>query len=267
MVEASESTNSAESAFRQVAERSAPCKCCGSEAPIFGVVDFHKHCLERHGRVLPPSGIPIYYYRCVRCSFVFATAFDRFGSSDFRRHIYNDDYAFVDPEYAFERPRSCAAMLCGLFGHERPGSILDYGCGTGRLVEFLRANGFPNVQGYDPFVEAFSAKPAEKFECVVSFETIEHSPDPGRTIADMSGFVADEGLVLFSTVLQPPDFGEQGLSWWYVAPRNGHVSIHTRESLAALAAAQGLRFGSLGETLHVFVRRIPEFAKRFLVER
>ena len=28
--------------------------------------------------------------------------------------------------------------------------------------------------------------------------------------------LADPGLVLFSTLLQPPDIAQRGVSWWYV---------------------------------------------------
>lgn len=252
---------------QRVAEPNAACKCCGAESPLFGVVDFHKNCEEAKGKSLALSGIPIYYYRCPRCSFLFANAFDAFGADDFMRHIYNDGYASVDPDYAVARPRGSAALLGNLFRNEKPAAILDYGCGSGELVAVLKANGFPDVRGYDPFVEAFSVKPTERFDCVVSFETIEHSCDPKRTMADWNDLVSEGGLILFSTLLQPPDLEKHRLSWWYVGPRNGHVSLHTHASLAVLAAPYGLRLGSFNESLHVLYRRAPGFAKHFIVER
>lgn len=32
--------------------------------------------------------------------------------------------------------------------------------------------------------------------------------------------------------------------WWFIAPRNGHVSIHTPQNLRGLASAHGLRLVS-----------------------
>ena len=68
------------------------CKCCGAAAALFGVVDFSKNCRELDGFFLPVSGIPIYYYRCPDCDFIFTTFFDDFTDEDMKAHIYNDDY-------------------------------------------------------------------------------------------------------------------------------------------------------------------------------
>jgi hypothetical protein len=50
------------------------------------------------------------------------------------------------------------------------------------------------------------------------------------------------------------------LIWWYAAPRNGHISLFSRESLARLGAKQGLNFGSLIPDPHVFWRGAPAWA-------
>ncbi len=46
------------------------------------------------------------------------------------------------------------------------GSVLDYGCGYGRDVEFLRSKGF-DAEGYDPHY--FPQAPARKFDTIVCF--------------------------------------------------------------------------------------------------
>ena len=46
------------------------------------------------------------------------------------------------------------------------GSVLDYGCGYGRDVEFLRSRGF-DAQGYDPHY--FSEAPTRKFDTILCF--------------------------------------------------------------------------------------------------
>src|SRR5208282_3306140 len=113
----------------------APCKCCGAMASLFGAVDFEKNC-ER--RPLPASGVRIHYYGCPRCQFFFTTAFDQFTNEDFRRYIYNDEYVLVDPEYAGARPRRDFGVVNRLFWNAKPPTILDYGGGTGKLAELLR---------------------------------------------------------------------------------------------------------------------------------
>lgn len=46
------------------------------------------------------------------------------------------------------------------------GAVLDYGCGYGRDVEFLRSRGL-DAEGYDPYY--FPATPARKFDTIVCF--------------------------------------------------------------------------------------------------
>ncbi len=201
-------------AVQPVEATKATCKCCGAMAYSYGFVDFHDNCESRRRKVLDPSGVLIRYFRCPSCHFVFSTDFDGFTHDDFRRHIYNDDYVLVDPDYREERPRSNAATLCNLFPGARPERVLDYGGGEGLLAELLGAAGFPRVETYDPFVPRFAARPTGRFDCIACFEVLEHATDPAGVFAEMSELLADPGLVLFSTLLQPADMAFQGLSWW-----------------------------------------------------
>jgi SAM-dependent methyltransferase len=245
------------SGLQAICAEQAACKCCGATAFPYGVVDFRK--------VLDVSGVPIYYYRCPACRFLFTTAFDHFTTDDFLRHVYNEEYHLVDPDYREERSRANAALLTGLFSNPRPHRILDYGGGNGTLANRLRAAGFPRVETYDPFVPDYSDSPDGRFDCVVSFEVVEHSTDPERTFAEMGEFLADPGLIVFSTLLQPPDIDRHGLNWWYAGPRNGHVSLFSRESLRAIVEPLGFGFGSFNDNLHVLFREVPPFAKHFIV--
>ena len=102
-----------------VTAATVPCKICGEPAPVFGTVDFNRTCDIAGGVKLPPSGTPVRYRRCPACGFLFTDAFDRWSHDDFRAHIYNEDYAAVDPEYAEARPRNNAAAVIALFGARR----------------------------------------------------------------------------------------------------------------------------------------------------
>ena len=73
----------------------------------------------------------------------------------------------------------------------------------------LRTNGFPAIETYDPFVPEFSRLPNGKFELVSCFETLEHLPDPISGIAALAGLVAEPGIVVFSTLVQPADLATQ----------------------------------------------------------
>jgi 2-polyprenyl-6-hydroxyphenyl methylase/3-demethylubiquinone-9 3-methyltransferase len=250
--------------FEPICARETPCKCCGALAVRYGVVDFHKNCEIYRRDVLDLSGIPIYYHRCPVCQFIFTTAFDQFTHDDFRRFVYNEEYLLVDPDYLDVRPRSTAAFLSGLFSPAKPDRVLDYGGGNGKLAELLRQAGFGHVCTYDPFVPGHAQRPEGRFDCVLSFEVVEHSTDPAQSFADMNDALMEPGLIILSTLLQPPDIDRQGLSWWYAGPRNGHVSLFSRASVAKLVRRFGLKFASFGENTHVFYREVPDFASHFL---
>jgi 2-polyprenyl-6-hydroxyphenyl methylase/3-demethylubiquinone-9 3-methyltransferase len=250
--------------LQRVCPARATCKCCGASAVAYGVVDFHKNCEIYRRKVLDISGIPIYYHRCPACEFIFTTAFDDFSKEDFLRYIYNEEYAVVDPDYPDERPRVNAAFLCNVFSGAKPHRILDYGGGNGVLAEVLRNAGFACAETYDPFVAHYSERPDDRFDCVVSFEVLEHSTQPADTIAEMNDLLMSNGLIMFSTLVQPDDIDSVGLNWWYAGPRNGHVSLFTRNSLAMLAQRFGLTFGSFGDGFHVLFREVPEFARHLI---
>src|SRR5204863_7046691 len=108
---------------------------------------------------------------------------------DFRRHVYNEQYALIDPEYAETRPAINAKVVAQIARARPQMSILDYGGGNGRLAEHLRSAGFTDVTTYDPFIPEFCARPTRRFELVSSFEVLEHTPDPARTLAEIAGLV------------------------------------------------------------------------------
>ena len=236
-----------------------PCKICRAPSPLFGVVDFHKSCEEGRGRKLTLSGIPVYYRRCGQCGFVFTQAFDTWTRAEFLRHIYNPDYRFVDPDYLETRPNHNAAMVAETFGGSRDSiRILDYGGGNGLLAERLRSLCF-DAETYDPMHE-FEVLPEGQFDLVTCFEVMEHVPEPGKTVAEIASLLATDGVVLFSTLVQPEGFERTGLEWWYAAPRNGHISLYTPPALARLFGAHGMRVGSFSDALHIAYSRVPEFA-------
>jgi SAM-dependent methyltransferase len=58
--------------------------------------------------------------------------------------------------------------------------ILDYGCGNGLFVTFLRERGYEQVEGFDPYVPAFETCPARLhgFDWIVANDVIEHCDEP-----------------------------------------------------------------------------------------
>ena len=235
------------------------CKVCDGVSPLFGVVDLNKSCAEQKGLRLPLAGCPVYYRRCGECGFCFTTAFDEWSHAEFQRNIYNEDYLLVDPDFVELRPLGNANMIAESFAAAKNAiTVLDYGGGSGLLATRLRDQGF-SATTYDPFSE-FNELPTRKFDLVTSFEVMEHVPDPGTTVQTMVDLLKEGGAILFSTLVQPKNFDQIGLGWWYAGPRNGHVSLYTTTTLARLFGRFGLRVGSFSEGLHIAYRQVPDFA-------
>ncbi len=240
------------------------CKCCGATAAWFGAVDFSKSCEDAKAKVLPDSGRMIDYFRCSDCGFLFTELIDDWSSARVAAEIYNADYVRVDPDFVATRPLANAQLLAaGFQGMEAELSILDYGGGNGDLARHLRAARFVRATSYDPFHDGGADKPAAPSDLVTAFEVVEHAPDPVALFEDVARLVADGGAFLFTTLLQPSDIATVGLGWWYAAPRNGHVSLHTRASLEAASKRGGWHVESFDSLLHVAWRTRPAWLDRF----
>ena len=106
--------------LKRLSTAPTPCKICGGQAGLFGVVDFAKSCEEARGKRLPLSGTPVYYRRCRTCSFLFTDAFDNWSEADFKASIYNADYIEVDPDYREVRPNNNAKWCSNCSVREVP---------------------------------------------------------------------------------------------------------------------------------------------------
>jgi len=54
-----------------------------------------------------------------------------------------------------------------------PTTILDYGCGSGSVVDFLSKT-YTLVEGYDPCVQRFSTYPNKIYDVLISMDVLEH---------------------------------------------------------------------------------------------
>jgi len=238
-----------------------PCPVCMAATSLVDVVDLNKSCEEERASLLPIAGVPIQYTLCDDCGFCFAPEMCQWSIRDFATRIYNDDYKLVDPDYLSVRPRANAQMLTRMFSnHMLDIRHLDYGGGNGELSRELFAAGW-NSMSYDPFVDGPLRDDLGRFDLVTSFEVFEHVPDVNYLISSLSSLVNADGMVLFSTFLSDGNIARnQRLNWWYASPRNGHISLFSRQSLGLLGEKEGLKLVSCSANLHAYWRDIPSWA-------
>ena len=232
---------------------SGACKICGGPAALFDVVDLNKHCAEGDPYQFGLSGIPVYYERCTVCSFVFTRHFDDWDADRFAEVIYNDDYSKVDGDYSHVRPLATAGYFAENFAHAADLAILDYGAGSGVFAGRMKELGFAGVTAYDPF--SHPHRPAGPFDVITCVEVLEHAPEPHETLRDLLSFGHADTIVLFTTQVQPDDIERRRGAWWYIGPRNGHISIYTDAALDALAEAHGLYYFPGEGAFMAFCRR------------
>lgn len=234
----------------------APCKICAGEARPFDLVDFNK-CCEKPAYQLGLSDIPVVYRICSRCLFVFTDFFDSFTPEQWRRHIYNDDYARVDPEYERARPRENVRLLTSfLVGRKHEILGLDYGGGNGTTAEMMRRHGW-TFDCCDPFARTdIAPERVGHYNFCSAIEVFEHTTDPAASLQAILK-MASSGRLIVMIATGINDWvvsSETRLNWWYAAPRNGHVSLYSSKSLQMLGERFGLQ--------HTALRGTPTFLTR-----
>jgi 2-polyprenyl-3-methyl-5-hydroxy-6-metoxy-1,4-benzoquinol methylase len=173
-----------------------------------------------------------------------------------------DDY---EPAYiryleeSVEDERNHAALLRWVeqFSPVTGQRALDVGCGSGKLVRFLRRAGVEacGLEPSTPLFSHFLAKdaffvrqsleeyvmnmPAEKFAVVFACDVIEHVERPDLFLRDLSALLQPGGTLFVST----PDVGSavariSGRKWHFY--NKYHVSLLSRATVGAAAAHHGL---------------------------
>lgn len=246
------------SLFGISARKSAECPVCRNASPWLDSLDLNRSCEDRETQLFSPSGHKIDYHYCISCGFVFAPEMCAWEPQTFKRMIYNDDYAKADPEYVSIRPQGNARLLSELFPIPDKIRHLDYGGGNGELSRQLAAKGW-NSTSFDPMTDERKLQTHSKFNLVTAFEVFEHHPRPQGMLEEISTQLADDGVVFFSTLVSDREALRPGaLTWWYAAPRNGHVCLYSKQTLEILGRQFGLRYSSHTPLLHSYSRgKIP----------
>ncbi|TKU72639.1 class I SAM-dependent methyltransferase [Citrobacter sp. wls706] len=229
-------------------EKISLCKICNSEASLYGVIDFNElH--GRHGLKSKLSGQPIYYHRCEHCGLIYTNAFDHWNEDDFSTYIYNDEYIHIDPDFPELRPQQNARFLIENFSDIKSYHMLDFGCGNNKLVDLLKEKGV-DATGWDPFYQNDSM-PQEKFEFIVSFEVMEHTPDPIKTVSLIDNLLNSNNGKFFFSTLNNDSRLHLKMDDWYILPRGGHVSYYSTKSLNILFHKFNMEVHHICDGLHL----------------
>ena len=127
-------------------------------------------------------------------------------------------------------------------GVKKTDRILDFGCGNGVFVQFLKEEGYARVVGYDPYIAEYARlAPDAKFDCVVANDVIEHVPDPRAMISRCASLARAGGILYIGTA------DAEGVEMGNLEPhvmrlhQPYHRIIVTQEYLQRLGTERGLQ--------------------------
>jgi SAM-dependent methyltransferase len=201
------------------------------------------------------SGRSFELRRCPSCRFVFVSNPWLEFEEIYDERYYDGDGAdpFVNYRHDADHPDTTIRRHEWQGILERVGSLtrldtstrwLDYGCGTGGLVAWLRHRGLSGARGYEQGYAARQLRErsvpglspdelkanAGTFDVVTAIEVIEHTVDPVHELWRMRSLLRPGGLLFLTTGNAAP-FRKRIASWRYVVPEV-HISFFEPETLS-----------------------------------
>lgn len=79
--------------------------------------------------------------------------------------------------------------------------ILDYGCGSGHFVTFLKEAGYVNVTGFDEYSKEYGDRAvlSEQYDCIMSQDVIEHVSSPHALVEEFDRLTTDRAIIAIGT--------------------------------------------------------------------
>lgn len=174
------------------------------------------------------------YYQCSSCRLLFSNPIDQDGMvggehEEGRNELQN--HLRVD---------RISDMIIG--SRKEDVHILDFGCGHGYFIDDLKKAGYTNVVGYDAYNEAYCRIPeTNKFHIVTMVEVAEHISYPFVEFDLINRSLVHGGVLMIETSFV--DIAEDDKipleDFFYIAPQNGHSTIHSHHSLDLLMVFKG----------------------------
>jgi len=190
------------------------------------------------------------YYRCGHCGLVFL--FPLPGEKEIS-HFYQKDY-FSGSRFLewFQQERRLKIR-----GLKREGRLLDFGCGEGVFMSLMKKDGW-QVAGFDASTQAISfarqkqleiaappltrkSFPAENFEVITLWHTLEHIPDPLPLLKTLRYFLTDEGFLVISVPNIASLEARIGRSKWFHLDPPRHCFHYDPKSLGFLLKKAGFK--------------------------
>lgn len=165
-------------------------KCCICGYENIGPCD-----VKIHSNVRQFAAEEFAVWRCSHCRSIHAR-------DEVNLDVYYKNYPFFAQKLDW--------VLCGGYrrllrrlkgaGLKKTHRIIDYGCGSGLLVEYLRRGGYDAV-GYDPYSQQHGDPAAltKTYDVIIAQDVIEHSSDPRSVLKTLDSLARPGGIIAIGT--------------------------------------------------------------------
>lgn len=178
----------------------------------------------------------IQYYKCSNCQSIFCEPLDQEnkigGQFEIERNEKENHIRIARIDKACENiPKEEVR-------------ILDFGAGTGYLIQDLKKYGYTHVDGFDAYSEQYCRLPAkEQYHIIICVETAEHFSAPFMEFDLMHRSLVTNGVVLLETgyLDATREDGIKDEDNPYINPDAGHSMIYTHHCMDLLMCMKGFR--------------------------
>lgn len=227
--------------------------------------------IERNCLICGDKGTPLgksyesaFLGKCQKCSMVFSTLIPdatelkiHYSNYDRNAEVSNLTYHVYDSWFAKWRESGF-------------GSLLDFGCGLGALVDYANLNGFSSVgtEIDSDVVEKLSQKGVkvreleqimsgpEKYNVISVIEVLEHVADPKMVLNQLRKKLSEPGVLFITT----PNFNALNRRIlkgnWRALSYPDHINIFSTQSIKTLLEECGYKIVSMETSGHILLDRI-----------
>ena len=138
-------------------------------------------------------------------------------------------------------------------------SILDVGCGDGKLIEALSGCGYQHLKGIDPYLEkdVFRNKYSllrknigdmpsdEKFDVIMMHHSFEHMDDPFETIGHVGRLLNPRGVCIIRIPVADSYVFEKYKEHWVQLDAPRHIFLHSNASMKLIAEKKNMKIAAI----------------------
>ncbi|MBM4362508.1 MAG: class I SAM-dependent methyltransferase, partial [Deltaproteobacteria bacterium] len=136
------------------------------------------------------------YWRCPGCGSLHAR-----DDVDLARYYARYPFHDLPVDFRLHAMYANFAARMERAGVRRDARVLDYGCGGGALVRYLRSRGYTDVSGFDEYSRDFGDRAVleRRYDCIVSQDVIEHVAEPHALLESFERLAEPGGIIVVGT--------------------------------------------------------------------